>query len=62
TIPGVVGVTITGWLIDVTGTYTAAFALAAGISVVATLAFVVFGRGCPLLQSEAEPQGTASAV
>lgn len=62
TIPGVVGVTITGWLIDVTGTYTAAFALAAGISVVATLAFVVFGRGHPLLQSEAEPQGTASAA
>ena len=28
-----VGVTITGWLIDVTGTYTAAFALAAGMHV-----------------------------
>jgi ACS family sodium-dependent inorganic phosphate cotransporter len=53
TIPGIVGVTITGWLIDVTGTYTAAFALAAGISVVATLAFVVFGRGRPLLQPAA---------
>jgi ACS family sodium-dependent inorganic phosphate cotransporter len=53
TIPGVVGVTITGWLIDVTGTYTAAFALAAGISVAATLVFAVFGRGRPLLRSEA---------
>jgi ACS family sodium-dependent inorganic phosphate cotransporter len=52
TIPGIVGVTITGWLIDVTGTYNAAFALAAGISVTATLAFVVFGRGRPLLQAE----------
>jgi ACS family sodium-dependent inorganic phosphate cotransporter len=54
TIPGIVGVTITGWLIDVTGTYTAAFALAAGISVTATLAFVVFGSGRPLLQAEAD--------
>ena len=53
TIPGVVGVTITGWLIDVTGTYTAAFALAAGISVAATLAFVLFGSGRPLLGSDA---------
>jgi ACS family sodium-dependent inorganic phosphate cotransporter len=52
TIPGVVGVTITGWLIDVTGTYTAAFALAAGISVAATLTFAVFGSGRPLLQAE----------
>jgi ACS family sodium-dependent inorganic phosphate cotransporter len=52
TIPGVVGVTITGWLIDVTGTYTAAFALAAGISVAATLVFAVFGRGRPLLAPE----------
>jgi ACS family sodium-dependent inorganic phosphate cotransporter len=52
TIPGIVGVTITGWLIDVTGTYNAAFALAAGISVAATLAFVVFGSGRPLLQAE----------
>jgi hypothetical protein len=47
-------VTITGWLIDVTGTYTAAFALAAGISVTATLAFVVFGSGRPLLRAEAD--------
>lgn len=29
---GVVGVTIAGWLIDVTGAYTAAFALAAGVT------------------------------
>lgn len=52
TIPGVVGVTITGWLIDVTGTYNAAFALAAGISVAATIVFAVFGKGRPLISSE----------
>lgn len=53
TIPGVVGVTITGWLIDVSGTYTSAFALAAGISLSATVAFVAFGRGTPVVQDDA---------
>jgi ACS family sodium-dependent inorganic phosphate cotransporter len=39
TIPGVVGVAVTGWLVDVTGTYSAAFALAAAVGVVGALAF-----------------------
>jgi ACS family sodium-dependent inorganic phosphate cotransporter len=52
TIPGVVGVTITGWLIDVSGTYTAAFALAAAVSVAGTTVFALFGRGTPI---EARP-------
>jgi MFS transporter, ACS family, solute carrier family 17 (sodium-dependent inorganic phosphate cotransporter), other len=39
TIPGVVGVTVTGWLIDLTGTYTAAFTLSAVIGVVGALLF-----------------------
>lgn len=34
TIPGIVGVAATGWLLDVTGSYTATFAVAAGINVV----------------------------
>ena len=33
TIPGIVGVAITGWLVDVTGTYSAAFLLTASVSV-----------------------------
>jgi ACS family sodium-dependent inorganic phosphate cotransporter len=40
TIPGIIGVTVTGWLVDVTGTYSAAFLLAA---TVAALGAVVFG-------------------
>lgn len=39
TIPGIVGVTVTGWLIDLTGTYTAAFTLAAAIGAAGALLF-----------------------
>jgi MFS transporter, ACS family, solute carrier family 17 (sodium-dependent inorganic phosphate cotransporter), other len=39
TIPGVVGVAATGWLVDVTGTYSAAFTFSAAISVAGALAF-----------------------
>jgi ACS family sodium-dependent inorganic phosphate cotransporter len=39
TIPGIVGVAVTGWLVDVTGTYSAAFALTAAIGVAGALAF-----------------------
>jgi len=49
TIPGVVGVSITGWLVDLTGTYDAAFMLAAAVSVAATLVFAVFGSSRPVV-------------
>jgi len=39
TIPGIVGVAVTGWLVDVTGTYSAAFLLTALVSVLGALAF-----------------------
>jgi ACS family sodium-dependent inorganic phosphate cotransporter len=39
TIPGVIGVAVTGWLVDVTGTYSAAFLLAAAVSVLGALVF-----------------------
>jgi ACS family sodium-dependent inorganic phosphate cotransporter len=42
TIPGIVGVAVTGWLVDVTGTYSAAFALAAAVSVLGALVFGFF--------------------
>ena len=38
-IPGIVGVAVTGWLVDITGTYSAAFVLAAAISVTGALVF-----------------------
>ena len=53
TIPGIVGVTITGWLVDLTGTYAAAFALAAGVSVVGTIVYCTLGRAEPLIGPEA---------
>ena len=38
-IPGIVGVAATGWLIDITGTYSAAFVLAAIVSAAGALTF-----------------------
>ncbi len=42
TIPGIVGVAVTGWLVDVTGTYSAAFLLAAVMAVLGALVFGVW--------------------
>ena len=49
TIPGVVGVAVTGWLVDVTGTYSAAFILTASISTVGALVYGVFFDARPLI-------------
>lgn len=48
TIPGIVGVALTGWLVDTTGSYTIAFAVAALISIGGALFYVVFGRSTPI--------------
>ena len=48
TLPGVIGVAATGWLIQVTGTYNAAFVLTAGILVGAAVVFVRFSRAEPV--------------
>lgn len=45
TIPGVVGVAVTGWLVDVTGSFDAAFLLAGGISVAGVAVWLAFGTG-----------------
>lgn len=47
TIPGVVGVAATGWLVEVTGTYSAAFTAPAAISFVGATAFLIFFRAEP---------------
>ncbi len=49
TIPGIVGVSLTGWLVDVTGTYAAAFMLTAAVGVVGALVFATFFDARPLL-------------
>ena len=43
TVPGIIGIAITGWLVDITGTYTAAFALAAGINIFGAIVWLLFG-------------------
>jgi ACS family sodium-dependent inorganic phosphate cotransporter len=50
TIPGIVGVAATGWLVDRTGTYTAGFALAAAVSIVGAVLFAVLFEARPLAE------------
>jgi len=45
TIPGIVGVAVTGWLVDRTGSYAAPFLLTASISVAGALVFLIFATG-----------------
>ncbi len=45
TIPGIIGVAATGWLLDVTGSYTATFLVAAGVNVVGALVWLAWGTG-----------------
>ena len=45
TVPGIVGVAITGWLVDRTGSYNTPFVVAAGIGLVATAIYLAFGSG-----------------
>jgi ACS family sodium-dependent inorganic phosphate cotransporter len=45
TIPGIVGVAATGWLLDLTGSYGATFAVAAGINVVGAIVWLAWATG-----------------
>jgi ACS family sodium-dependent inorganic phosphate cotransporter len=49
TLPGIIGVSVTGWLVDVTGTYAAPFALTATISAVGAIVFLLGFRAEPLV-------------
>jgi ACS family sodium-dependent inorganic phosphate cotransporter len=42
TVPGVVGVAVTGWLVDTTGTFTSAFVLAAAVNVFGAVVWLMF--------------------
>lgn len=52
TLPGIIGVVVTGWLVDVTGTYASAFALAAGINVIGALVWLRYATGERLLEHD----------
>jgi ACS family sodium-dependent inorganic phosphate cotransporter len=45
TIPGIVGVYVTGWLIDRTGSYNAPFFLAAAVAVIGAMVYLVYASG-----------------
>ena len=45
TIPGVIGVTFSGWLVDVTGSWSIVFVVAAGIKLFGLVFFLVFAKG-----------------
>jgi ACS family sodium-dependent inorganic phosphate cotransporter len=47
-IPGIVGVAVTGWLVDVTGTYSAAFVLTAIVSTAGALLFGILFDARPI--------------
>lgn len=45
TLPGIIGVSITGWLIDRTGNYNAPFFLTAAVGGVGAVIYLVFASG-----------------
>jgi ACS family sodium-dependent inorganic phosphate cotransporter len=61
TLPGIVGVAATGWLVDRTGTYSAGFALTAGVGIAGALVFGLLFDARPLLDPPASAEGAASA-
>ncbi len=45
TLPGIIGVAVTGALVDATGTYAAAFALTAAVNVAGTIVWLLYATG-----------------
>jgi len=45
TLPGIIGVALTGFLVDATGSYASAFYVTAGVYLVGLLVYLVFGSG-----------------
>lgn len=48
TLPGIVGVAVTGWLVDATGTYSAPFALTAAVALAGALVYALLFDAAPL--------------
>jgi ACS family sodium-dependent inorganic phosphate cotransporter len=45
TLPGIVGVFVTGWLVDRTGSFSAAFFLMAGVVLLGAVVYLAFASG-----------------
>ena len=50
TVPGIVGVALTGYLLDVTGTYDSVFMMVAAINVIGAVIWLVFSSGERLVE------------
>jgi MFS transporter, ACS family, solute carrier family 17 (sodium-dependent inorganic phosphate cotransporter), other len=50
TLPGVIGVYVTGWIVSVTGTFAAAFVLAASLSAIAAVVWLLFASSEPVVE------------
>lgn len=48
TLPGIIGVAVAGWMLDTTGSYVSVFLLAAGITSVGALVWILFSRSEPI--------------
>ncbi|HKE43251.1 MAG TPA: MFS transporter [Steroidobacteraceae bacterium] len=60
TIPGIVGVWITGWLIDTSGTYASAFVLTAGVCIGGAVFYLLFGSAEPIDTRDSAVHGEGS--
>jgi len=49
TVPGIIGVAATGWLVDRTGSYSAPFLVTVGVSAAGALIFLGFASGRRLI-------------
>jgi ACS family sodium-dependent inorganic phosphate cotransporter len=45
TVPGIIGVTVTGWLIDRTGSYNAPFFLTAAVGLIGAVVYLAYASG-----------------
>lgn len=50
TLPGIIGVAVAGWMLDTTGSYVSVFLLAAGITSVGALVWILFSKSTPIIQ------------
>ena len=50
TLPGIIGVAVAGWMLDTTGSYASVFLLAAGITSVGALVWIVFSKSTPIIE------------
>lgn len=48
TLPGIIGVAVSGWLLDTTGSYVSVFVLAAAITSVGALVWILFQKSTPI--------------